>query len=60
MSNNNTQILLKTLKTTISLYLVFNEWRWEAHVVVCFVDFGGIVDHHWDLHCFEKEEILCW
>jgi len=47
MSNNNTQILLKTLKTTISLYLVFNEWRWEAHVVVCFVDFGGIVDHHW-------------
>jgi hypothetical protein len=23
---------------------VFSEWRWE--VIVCFVDIGGIVDHH--------------
>ena len=25
-------------------FLVFSVWRWE--VIVCFVDIGGIVDHH--------------
>ena len=28
----------------LSLIFVFNELRWE--VIVCFVDIGGIVDHH--------------